>query len=240
MSRPQCIAEVRLGKSYRFDSRQYEDAGCVFNFSLLVQREVARETTLRRGRFRFLPLLRTTLFETTQRGAAAPLWILPGEYKRTAVPNLRFWHRQRRERKRSPPRNQEQTGFPLEFNQHPGWAAARTEYRELSCLSRATPFSFFHRARRCLSFRARPKRKIGGRMKQAAFRNQPGTEPILSFCGMTRRRILKASRSSNTFRSFDSAQDDKAVVCIQSAGGSKEPPRFFFRLYALANRPVPS
>ena len=34
------------------------------------------------------------------------------------------------------------------------------------------------RARRCLSFRARPKRKIGGRMKQAAFRNQLGTKPI--------------------------------------------------------------
>ena len=146
-------------------------AGCKFNFSLLVQREVARETTLRRGRFRFLPLLRTTLFETTQRGAAAPLWILPGERIRSAVPDLRFRHKQRRERKRSPPRKQGQTGFPLEDNSHPGWAVARTEYRKLSRVSRAAPFSFFHRARRCLSFRARPKRKIGGRITQVAFRD---------------------------------------------------------------------
>ena len=74
-------------------------------------------------------LLRTTLIKTTQRGAAAPLWILPGERKRTVTPNLHFLLRQRRERKRSPPRKQEQKGIPLEDNLHPGWAAARTEYR---------------------------------------------------------------------------------------------------------------
>jgi hypothetical protein len=47
-------------------------------------------------------------------------------------------------------------------------------------------------------------------------------------------------------RSFDSAQDDKAVVCIQSAGGSNEPPASFFAFMPLqiarrrrSRRPAP-
>ena len=48
------------------------------NFSLLAQRKVAKETTLRRGRFRILPLLRTSLIETAKGGLRAPSWIPPG------------------------------------------------------------------------------------------------------------------------------------------------------------------
>ena len=60
----------------------------VVNFSLCGQREVAREMPLRRGRFRFLPLLRTSLFETTQGGPAGPPWILPGERWRDCTKSL--------------------------------------------------------------------------------------------------------------------------------------------------------
>ena len=44
-------------------------------FLLLVQKKEAKKKTLRRGRFRFLPLLRTSLFETTKRGLRAPFGI---------------------------------------------------------------------------------------------------------------------------------------------------------------------
>ena len=45
------------------------------NFSLFGQRKVTKEIPLRRGRFRFLPLLRTTLIETAKGDLRIPRWI---------------------------------------------------------------------------------------------------------------------------------------------------------------------
>ena len=47
------------------------------NFSSLARRKVAKEAALRRGRFRFLPLLRTSLIETAK-GARGPPLDSPG------------------------------------------------------------------------------------------------------------------------------------------------------------------
>ena len=52
-----------------------QTVSCTINFSLLVQRKVAKEKTLRRGRFRILPLLRTTLIETAKGDLRIPRWI---------------------------------------------------------------------------------------------------------------------------------------------------------------------
>ena len=57
--------QVRQGVS-PWPARRWSAAQ--INFSLLVQRKVGKEKTLRRGRFRILSLLRTTLIETAKGG----------------------------------------------------------------------------------------------------------------------------------------------------------------------------
>ena len=65
----------------------------ILPFFCLSKRKEAKKTTRRRGRFRFLPLLRTSLFETTKEGLRAPFWISPGpaaEFQ--TIPLIVFCH----------------------------------------------------------------------------------------------------------------------------------------------------
>ena len=44
---------------------------------LCIDKEIGERKRLRRGRFRILPLLRTTPIETAKKGAPAPFWMIP-------------------------------------------------------------------------------------------------------------------------------------------------------------------
>ena len=60
---------------------------CAINFSSLARRKVAKEAALRRGRFRFLPLLRISLIETAK-GARGPPLDSPGSGGKTVQKTL--------------------------------------------------------------------------------------------------------------------------------------------------------
>ena len=66
-------------------------ASCAISFSSLVRRKAAKEGTLRRGRFRFLPLLRTSLIETAK-GACGPPLDSPGSGGKTVRVCYRLHH----------------------------------------------------------------------------------------------------------------------------------------------------
>ena len=167
---------------------------CVCNFSLLVQRKVAKENTLRRGRFRILPLLRTSLIETAKGGLQAPSWIPPGiwgPYVLAAVPTLAVarkgtdcrvasllamtWKRETPAKRRASSCTQ---GSAKRSGSARYWfrqsiprlrpdmwkrcqVSAGTGSDNEEGKPRSAPFSFFHRARRYLSFRQDEKKDRG-------------------------------------------------------------------------------
>ena len=135
---------------------------------MIGQRKVAKETPLRRGRFRFLPLLRISLIETAK-GACGPPLDSPGSDGKTAQKLHRlhndtwfgmfFSARSRSETLLGQVRRSDSCGHP----------AHRLSQR----CPHAAPFSFLHRARRCLSFRASTEKKDrGGALRSLSLANR--------------------------------------------------------------------
>ena len=142
-------------------------ASCAISFSSLVRRKAAKEGTLRRGRFRFLPLLRTSLIETAK-GACGPPLDSPGSggktVQKTSPPAPRSAKRSVSARK------QWRQPIPrlhpvLEISPDIRGDRLNDCRRETRVQA---PFSFLHRARRCLSFRASTEKKDRGAESAAA------------------------------------------------------------------------
>ena len=64
--RPQHLFRIEAHRGSSISGTCSQAVGCAIPFSLLVQRKGRKERTLRRGRFRFLSLLRTSLIETAK------------------------------------------------------------------------------------------------------------------------------------------------------------------------------